>query len=61
MLPLLTAYAIALPVFEIFRGAVDWTDVLLTLYWGAWFLIMLGTIVMGVLMNRKNNSVLSHI
>lgn len=38
LLPLLTAYAIALPVFEIFRGAVDWTDVLLTLYWGGLYL-----------------------
>ena len=38
LLPLLTAYAIALPVFEIFRGTVDWTDVLLTLYWGGLYL-----------------------
>ena len=38
LIPLLTAYAISLPVYALFQAPIDWVNVLSTLYWGGPYL-----------------------
>lgn len=38
LIPLVTAYAISLPVYAVFCGPIDWQNVLETLYWGGPYL-----------------------
>lgn len=38
LIPLLTAYAISLPVYALFQAPIDWGNVLSTLYWGGPYL-----------------------
>ena len=38
LIPLLTAYVISLPIYAVYRGSIDWTNVIGTLYWGGPYL-----------------------
>ena len=38
LIPLVTAYVLSLAVYALFQGAIDWGDVLSTLYWGGPYL-----------------------
>lgn len=38
LIPLITAYAISLPIYILFQGPIDWDNVLFTLYWGGSYL-----------------------
>ena len=38
LIPLVTAYAISLPVYALFQGPIGWDNVLSTLYWGGPYL-----------------------
>ena len=38
LIPLLTAYVISLPIYAVYQGSFDWTNVIGTLYWGGPYL-----------------------
>ena len=38
LIPLITAYIVTLPLYSIFRGPIDWKDVLATIYFGGEYL-----------------------
>lgn len=38
LIPLVTAYAVSLPVYSVFKGQIDWYNVLTTITWGGPYL-----------------------